>query len=281
MGATVCCFGNATGALETRRLSLSNVEVTDDVSGRVSELVREAAQSAIDRRGAFCLAIAGGSLVKILGGMARLPGIKWEKWYVAWVDERCVPHADRESNYGGAHEAWLSKVPIPQKNIFAIDEKLTPGGGGIDVAKQAAQDYEGRLRELPKAVLPRHDGKNGLPSFDLLLLGFGPDGHICSLFPEHPLLSDRSGRWILPIGDSPKPPPERITLSLPAVNAASQVMVVGTGDGKADIVRQVFDADKACSLPCARAWGTSPQGPTWVLDKAAASFLPESLNKVA
>lgn len=261
----ICCAGGPPKSGP----SLDNVLVVDDVAGRVAALVSQAASKAIEKHGAFSIAVAGGSLVKMLGAMADLPGVQWDKWHVAWVDERCVPHSDSESNYGGAQEAWLSKVPIPKSQIIAIDEKLTPGGGGMPVAEKAAADYERRLKALPTSALPRG---MCLPSFDLLLLGFGPDGHICSLFPGHPLLKDSSRRWILPIADSPKPPSERITFSLAVVNAASQVVLVGTGDGKAEIVRQVFSGP--CDLPCAKAVGKSPNGPTWLLDKAAASLMP-------
>ncbi|CAE8581424.1 unnamed protein product, partial [Polarella glacialis] len=105
------------------------VEVCTDVAGRMAALVAETAEAAIASRGAFTIAIAGGSLVKMLGAMAEMPGLQWQKWHVAWVDERCVPHADPESNYGGAKEEWLSKVPIPSAQIYAIDEKLCPGTG--------------------------------------------------------------------------------------------------------------------------------------------------------
>lgn len=248
-----------------------NVQVVEDPAKRVAELVKEAADAAIAKKGAFSIAIAGGSLVKMLGAMAGMEGVQWDKWHVAWVDERCVPYSDKESNYGGALEAWLSKVPIPTAQIYAIDQKLTPGGGGMAVAKAAAEDYEARLQAVSEAAIPRLP--SGLPQFDLLLLGFGPDGHICSLFPGHPLLKDKSGHWILPIADSPKPPPERITLSLPAVNAATQVLMVGAGEGKAAAVKQVFNPP--CDLPCAQAWGAASDGPTWILDAAAAALVPE------
>lgn len=244
-------------------------EVHQDVAPRLAELIGELANEAIAKHGAFSIAIAGGSLVKLLGKMAEMTGVQWDKWHVAWVDERCVPHADKESNYGGASEHWLSKVPIPKGQIHAIDESLTPGGGGMEVASKAAAEYERRLKSLPEEALPILTG--GLPAFDLLLLGFGPDGHICSLFPGHPLLQDTSGQWILPIADSPKPPPERITFSLPAVNAASNIIVVGTGDAKAEVVNQVFAP--GCQLPIAKAWGRHAEGPLWLLDQEAAKLL--------
>eukprot|EP00928_Gymnodinium_smaydae_P078380 TRINITY_DN6227_c0_g1_i1.p1 TRINITY_DN6227_c0_g1~~TRINITY_DN6227_c0_g1_i1.p1 ORF type:complete len:358 (-),score=58.14 TRINITY_DN6227_c0_g1_i1:90-1163(-) len=237
---------------------------------QVKTAVAEAAKQAIEARGYFSIAIAGGSLVKMLGAMKDMPEVEWDKWHVAWVDERCVPHNDDESNYKGARDAWLSHVPIPQSQIYTINEALCPGGGGLDTASEAAKDYEKQLRAVSEERLPR--GARDLPAFDLLLLGFGPDGHICSLFPGHPLLSDNSGRWILPIGDSPKFPPERITFSLPVVNAAKQVMLVGTGEAKADVVRQVFNPP--CELPCAKAHGAGPNKPIWILDEPAAAGLP-------
>jgi 6-phosphogluconolactonase len=257
-------------------------EVCERPAERVAEIVRAAAEEAIDVHGYFTIAIAGGSLVKMLGAMAGMENIAWDKWHVAWVDERCVLHADAESNYGGAVAAWLSKVPIPRTQVFAIDETLcTPeslaADGSMAVATAAAESYEKLLRAVPDEVLPR--GRNsvvrlsGLPAFDLLLIGFGPDGHICSLFPGHPLLTDESdwadgsARWILPIGDSPKPPPARITFSLPVVNSAVRVVLVGTGEGKKEIVRDAFAPGS--TLPCAMIAGD----PLWILDAPAASLL--------
>ena len=102
-----------------------------------------------------------------------------------------------------------------------------------------------------------------------MLLGFGPDGHICSLFPGHPLLKDTTGRWILPISDSPKPPPKRITLSLPAVNAAKKVIFAAAGDAKKHTVKEAFTPGS--DLPCAMV--SAATSPLWVLDAAAAALL--------
>lgn len=243
-----------------------NVEVCEDPGARVAKLVLDSYSRAVASRGSFAIAIAGGSLVNMLGAMSDIKDVDWTKWHVAWVDERCVPHDHADSNYGGALAAWLQKVPIPKEQIHAIDSTLVPGGGGMDRAQPAADEYERRLQNLSAEVLPR--SADGMPVFDLLLLGFGPDGHICSLFPGHPLLEDTSERWIHPIADSPKPPPERITLSMRAVKAASEVALVGTGAGKKDVVKSVFA--EGCSLPCARLHAMRP---AWILDSAAASEL--------
>lgn len=256
----------------------SIVEICASPGSRVAEQVQQAAAEAIASKGSFVIAIAGGSLVKMLGEMAELPWVEWDKWHVAWVDERCVEHSDKESNYGGARDAWLSKVSIPKSQVFAINSLLCSSGkAGESLATACAADYDAQLRKIPESVLPRERG--GLPIFDLLLLGFGPDGHICSLFPGHPLLEDSSERWVLPIWDSPKPPPERITLSLSAVNAASRIILVGTGEGKQEAVKSAFSP--GCTLPCARAvgfgvFGSSVGGPLWILDEAAAAQLPEA-----
>lgn len=247
--------------------------VDDNLPGCVASAVAAAASKAIASRGNFFIAIAGGSLVKMLGAMSEMPGIDWARWHVAWVDERCVPLDDAESNYGGALAAWLSKVPIPPSQIYTIADR--PGGGGLAAAQAHAAEYESKLKAVDS--LPR-DAK-GLPVFDLLLLGFGPDGHICSLFPGHSLLDDTSGAWILPIGDSPKPPPERITLSLAAVNAARAVALVGSGSSKGEPVAHAFAivagsvAADAPVLPCARAFGDGTTPPLWLLDEAAAAPL--------
>jgi len=189
----------------------------------LAEMTLDSAAKAIKNKGSFSLVLSGGSLVKLLG---RLAGHKseWDKWHVFWVDERVVPHSDPDSNYKGALDAFLSKVEIPSTNVYPISESVS--------AAQAAVHYEGILIDKVKeGVLPKNE--DGFPVFDLILLGVGPDGHVASLFPNKSQTAATEG-WVLAVEDSPKPPPQRITFSMPIINAAQKVAIVTLGDSKAE-----------------------------------------------
>ena len=149
-----------------------------------------------------------------------------------------LDHAD--SNYGLLRSELLDKIPAQMGKpiVHTIDTKL------LDDPQELADTYE---QGLVKTFAAKDSVK--LPIFDLLLLGCGPDGHTCSLFPGHELLRETTG-WILPIEDSPKPPPKRITLSLPVVHAATRIAFVATGEGKANIIKKIFDEEEGASLPC-------------------------------
>jgi len=186
---------------------------------------------AVAARECFTVALSGGSLIRLLCpplvAESRRSQIEWSTWHVYWADERCVPLTDSDSNYRLARETLFGLVDIPQTQIHPIDDTLDP------VA--AAGSYQS---ELARVFRP---GINQLPRFDLILLGIGEDGHTASLFPYHPLLEERE-RWVVPVLDSPKPPPERITLTLPVINTARQVVFLAAGEGKATVFRQLLEA---------------------------------------
>ena len=164
--------------------------------------------------------------------------------------------------------ALLGEVPIPSTQLYAIDESLCPQNAGA--AKACAEEYDARLKSLSREILPVSGA--GLPVFDLLLLGFGPDGHICSLFPDHALLSVTEP-WILPIADSPKPPPERITFSLPVVNAAksnSPPPSVKAKRRSATIIKKSLSSGDSF-VPASLVTGDI----VWLMDEAGASKLSE------
>ncbi|XP_061360133.1 probable 6-phosphogluconolactonase 4, chloroplastic [Gastrolobium bilobum] len=216
-------------------------------------------------RGAFTVVLSGGSLVKYLRKLVEPPyvdSIEWSKWHVFWVDERVVPKDHLESNYKLAYDGFLSKVPIPAVNVNAIDDAL-PADGAADV-------YETTLRRLVKSDVIATSA-SGFPKFDLMLLGMGPDGHVASLFPGHPILKEDQ-KWVTFINDSPKPPSDRITFTFPVINSSSNIAMVVTGAGKANSVYHALEDDqKTDKLPVEL---VSPEGELkWYLDKGAASKL--------
>ena len=137
------------------------------------------------------------------------------------------------------------------------DEQFIKVSVDLDV-DSAAKDYEAKLKDL----------MGERPSADILLLGMGPDGHTCSLFPGHDLLNEES-KIVAPIKDSPKPPPERVTLTLPVLNAAKTVVFVSTGEGKKEMIKNVL-LDKNESFPATK---VKPQKLFWIVDKPAALLL--------
>eukprot|EP00850_Spirogloea_muscicola_P024328 SM000648S20276 [mRNA] locus=s648:208:1946:+ [translate_table: standard] len=234
-------------------------------------LAEYVAQLAAEAQGAFTVVLSGGSLVKALGVLAEEPfkgSIDWSRWHVFWADERLVPLDNADSNYKAANDEFLSKVAIPPGQVYAINPSLPVEG--------AADDYETNLRHLVSAsVLQTASpmGQSGpCPRFDLILLGMGPDGHVASLFPHHPLIKEAS-KWVAPISDSPKPPPERITLTFPIINAAAHIGFVTAGGGKADMLKTIFgDAVEEGSLPAQLV--CPKQGElVWFVDEPAAAAL--------
>lgn len=267
------------------------VEVCDDPPGRLSGLVAECAALAILERGSFCIAVAGDPVAGMLECLADDTSIDWSKWWVAFVDERCVPYGHEDSNFGASKAAWLDRVPISASQVLAVDEALMLRKSGRTAHPEdaAAIDYENQLRALPEVVLPRRTalgvGPGVLleyPAFDLVLLAFGADGHIASLFPGHPaLLDDRSGSWVRSVVDAPAGPRRRVTLTMPCVTAASRIVLAGIGRERAAVVGEAFKQQenawlgKTSALPCSLAVGVTPgtPGPTWVLDREAAALL--------
>lgn len=229
------------------------------LSAALAAHVAKLAANAIAKTNRFCLAISGGSLVEIIGPPLGSPPLRdivdFSGWRLFWVDERWVPLSSPESNYGLAKGLFLDRIAIPAGQIHAADDSLSPS--------ETAHAYESALAKVFQPA------ENRLPRFDLILLGVGADGHTASLFPNHPALNE-TRRWVVPVLDAPKPPPIRITMTLPVINHARHVCFVAAGPDKAKIVSAVLDPKaKQPELP-ARRVNPSDGDVQWFVDQSAA-----------
>jgi 6-phosphogluconolactonase len=169
------------------------------------------------------------------------------------ADERCVSLENADSNFKALKEELLDHLPMPVARVYTLNPVLDPA--------QAAIEYEASLRACC--------GDGAWPELDLMLLGMGEDGHTCSLFPGHPLLTTTGSDWIAPIYDSPKAPPERITFTLPAVNSSKGICFVCTGAGKQGALRDIFGPSP--SLPAGLV--SSVSSVEFFVDETAAASL--------
>jgi 6-phosphogluconolactonase len=188
-----------------------------ELKSRITHQFEEVVGTTLDRGApnAFSCGLTGGSTALIFLGALREAAVDWSRITLYWGDERAVPPDSVESNYGLAEQMLLR--PLAARAPTAIRMQ-----GEMPDLHFAAREYA--------AVLP--------PALDLLVLGVGDDGHVCSLFPGHPALMEENAR-VLVIDDSPKPPPRRLTLSLGYVLRAKQIWVVAVGERKRPLLQRV------------------------------------------
>lgn len=201
----------------------------------------------------------GIGLLKYLGAHGQQ--IDWSKVHFFWGDERYVPAADDDRNDKQAREALLDHIDIPSGNVHAMPS--SDGEFGSDLAA-AALSYEQLLAANAEPGQPS-------PNFDVHLLGMGPEGHINSLFPDTPAVHENT-RMVVAVEDSPKPPPLRITLTLPAIQRSREVWLLVSGAAKADAAAAAIGGAQPNSIPAAGAVGRDTT--LWLLDKEAAAKLP-------
>lgn len=223
----------------------------------------DAIEAAIAARGRALIVLTGGGtgigLLRRLGEHAGR--IDWSKVHIYFGDDRFVPADDDERNEKQARAALLDHIAIPVGNVHAMAASDGAFGDDLDVAALA---YE--------QVLADHaEPGERTPIFDVHLLGMGGEGHVNSLFPDTPAVAE-TARLVLPIHDSPKPPPRRITLTLPAVRCTRQVWLVVAGAAKAEAVAAAIGGADPVSVPAAGAIGSEQT--VWLLDAAAATQLP-------
>jgi len=242
------------------------VETFSDSDGLVSaagERLIDLIDKAIAARGRALIVLTGGGngnkLLRLLA--AQSERIDWANVHLFWGDERYVTEDDDERNEKQAREALLDHIDIPARNVHAMP--AADGEFGDDIAAAA----------LAYAQLLAANAEPGdpAPNFDVHLLGVGPEGHINSLFPDTPAVRETT-RQVVDVEDSPKPPPLRITLTLPAIQRSREVWLLAAGEEKAEAVAAAIGGADPTSFPAAGAIGR--EHTVWFLDKQAAGQLP-------
>ncbi len=240
-------------------ITLPHIEaIIEEAASRWVQIAR----SAVEERGAFRIALSGGStprpLYLLMASDPYREQVPWEKTYVFWTDERRVPPSHPDSNYRLAAETLLRHVPIPREQIFRMD--------GEELAGSAAREYTEAIR--------RHFGLGfrDWPRFDLMLLGMGRDGHTASIFPGTRAASDLSNMVV--VYEVPQLRAERMTLTLPVINNARHILFLVTGEDKAEALQAVLYGERRPSTYPAQAVKPVDGTLTWLVDTAAAKLLP-------
>ncbi len=215
----------------------------DELYDAAVDTFERLAEAAIRARRRFTVALSGGATpIPLFDRLAARPtAIAWESVCVFWSDERCVAPDDARSNVRLAQQHLLDRVPVLTGNVHRIEAERPP--------LEAADAYE--------IVVRRTLAGGG--RLDLLLLGIGADGHTASLFPRHQALSE-ADRWILPV-HVPADPPWRITMTLPLINAARNILVLAVGDDKLAALKQI---ERGEDLPAGRVRPTDGRL-TWLI----------------
>lgn len=254
--------GTATGLMLLSKRHLKIVASAEELSRSAAELFARVTNEAVRTKGSFTVALAGGStpksLYSLLASETWRTQLPWPKMHFFWSDERHVPPDHQDSNYRMAYDAMLAHVPVTTENVHRIQAEHPN-------AEQVARNYEQALRPFFH-LKPRQ-----FPSFDLVLLGMGADGHTASLFPGTKALheSERlvAANWVEKLNG------HRITLTVPTLNNAAFVIFLVSGAEKADTLREVFSGDERERFPVQLIRPTEGEL-IWLVDRAAASYLP-------
>ncbi|MCW1736167.1 6-phosphogluconolactonase [Anaerorudis cellulosivorans] len=235
------------------------IKIAEDIAS-LNKAFTEWMKTILSQQEEITLALSGGSTPKSLfdyWAKHHATDIDWEKIKFFWSDERCVPPTDNESNYKMAKEHLFDRIAIPEEHIFRIY-------GENDPEKEAKRYAEVLKREI-KTV-------NGIPSFDILMLGMGEDGHTASIFPLQIHLWDSEELCI--VGTHPITGQKRISLSGKTINAAQNVAILVAGEAKADKVKEIIESKETAQkrYPAAKVSPTSGNL-VWFMDREAAKKL--------
>jgi 6-phosphogluconolactonase len=238
-----------------------------------ARLITRVADIQAARAEASVVLTGGGVGTASLAAIARSPArsaLDWGRLEVWWGDERFLPSGHADRNETQARAALLDQVPVRADLVHPM-----PASDVADVRDNpevAADLYRAAL-----AASARPENHSRVPAFDVLLLGVGPDAHVASLFPDQPALYET--RPVVAVHGAPKPPPTRLTFTLPAIRTAREVWLVVAGEDKAAAVRMALSGGGEIQVPAAGARGRHRT--LWLLDRAAASALPRGLERLA
>jgi 6-phosphogluconolactonase len=219
------------------------------------------------------LVLTGGGIgTAVLTELAAAPAlgaVDWRHLDIWWGDERFLPTGHPDRNDTQADQALLRHVETDPHRLHRVPGPDGPAGDDPEAAAELYAD------ELRKATKPEDHGE--VPSFDVLLLGIGPEAHVASLFPGMPALYDE--RPVVAVRGAPKPPPTRLSMTLPTIRSAREVWLLAAGEEKAGAIRLALSGAGPVQVPAAGARGR--QRTLFLLDRAAAAQLPPQLNRIA
>jgi 6-phosphogluconolactonase len=252
----------------TIRVSADPEHLAQDVAARLLTRLKEVQ----DERGIASLVLTGGRIARrIFAAMATSPAVDAVDWRLVdvwWSDERFLPAGDPERNETDARDALLDRLPLDPARVHPMPPSDAPG---IADPEAAANAY---AVALARATGPGHAP---LPHFDIVLLSVGEDGHVASVFPEHP--SVHADGPVAGVHGAPKPPANRLTLTLATVNTADEVWLLASGAEKAGVVGSVLTSKVGpVQLPAAGVQGR--ERTLWLLDRAAAEDVPVALRSL-
>jgi 6-phosphogluconolactonase len=235
-------------------------ETAKDLVEHIAKTFSDLAHEACKENGRFVVSLSGGSTPKALYERLSQPpysgGIKWDQVIIFLGDERCVPHDHPDSNYKMIDEALLSKIAIPESNVFMTI-------GQAEDPEKAALLYDHEIRRVNSTP------NDEIPSFDLILLGLGPDGHTASLFPESKALHENTRLYVANYVE--KFHSNRISMTFPLINEGKNIIFLVSGDAKAEILKEVLEQpDKQYPSQMIKPRSGNLH---WYVDRAAARLL--------
>lgn len=250
---------------KNKNIELKIFESADDMNEAVANFILQLAKASVRQRGRFVLSISGGETPKALYSLlSKTPystNVPWGKTYVFWGDERCVPEDDENNNAHMAKTILFNNIDIPSSNIFPVSTHMPPA--------EAARTYEETIK-----IFFGH----AVPSFDLILLGLGEDGHTASLFPGTDVVHEKS-RFVKEVFVETQQL-FRVTMTAPLINKAQHIAFLVTGENKSDILNAVINGDYQPEKYPAQLIKPEQGKTYWYADLKAAKHFHDSFQTV-